>query len=52
MRVMCVDKLAPRSDNVQGPPTGITVGKIYVVAEVLNGPRCPQYSIINDDTMT
>lgn len=49
MKVLCVDKLAPRSDNVQGSPSGITVGNVYVVAEILDGHRGPQYSIINDD---
>lgn len=51
MKVMCVDKLSPRSDNVPGQPTGITVGKVYVVAEIYNEGygRDSFYSIINDE---
>jgi hypothetical protein len=45
MRVICIDTHSPRSDFVPGGPTGITVGAVYDVAEVLQ----EQYSIINDE---
>lgn len=49
MKVRCIDNSSPRSDGKQGKPTGITIGHIYKVAEVLSGGRVNQYSIINDD---
>jgi hypothetical protein len=49
MKVRCIDKSKPRSDGKPGQPTGLTIGKTYKVAEVLNGGRVNQYSIINDD---
>ena len=50
MKVKCIEKSTPRSDGRQGNPTGITVGKVYTVAEVVTGRRdVDQYSIINDD---
>lgn len=50
MKVKCIEKSTPRSDGRQGKPTGITVGKVYVVAEIVTGLRdVDQYSIINDD---
>lgn len=45
MKVKCIEVSSPRSDGRNGPPTGLTVGFIYEVAEVLG----TQYSIINDD---
>lgn len=45
MKVICIDAHSPRSDFVPGGPTGITLGTVYDVAEVLQ----EQYSIINDD---
>lgn len=47
MKVKCIQTTAPRSDGRSGPPTGITEGKTYPIAEYL--PRTGQYSIINDD---
>lgn len=47
MKIMCVDVNMPRSDGKSGKPTGITIGKVYVVAEILT--TTGQYSIINDD---
>ncbi|CUR44253.1 hypothetical protein VCM_00034 [Pseudomonas phage VCM] len=50
MKVKCIDKASPRSDGQPGGATGITVGKVYTVAEVVIGRRdVDQYSIINDD---
>jgi hypothetical protein len=49
MKVKCVDKSTPRSDGQPGMPTGLTIGKVYKVGEVLNGGKTDQYSIINDD---
>lgn len=50
MKVKCIEKSTPRSDGRQCPPTGITVGKVYTVAEIVTGLRdVDQYSIINDD---
>lgn len=50
MKVKCIEKSTPRSDGRQGNPTGITVGKVYKVAEIVTGLRdVDQYSIINDD---
>jgi hypothetical protein len=46
MKVKCIDKLTPRTDNVPGKPTGITLGKVYVVAEECYDGK---YSIINDN---
>ena len=45
MKIMCIDVSAPRSDNIQGQPSAITIGVVYEVAEVLD----TQYSIINDE---
>lgn len=47
MIVKCVQKSTPRSDGVQSPPTGIQVGREYVVAEILYDEG--KYSIINDE---
>jgi hypothetical protein len=47
MKVVLVDKHSPRSDGAPGLPTGVTLGKIYEVAEVLHVTG--QYSIINDN---
>lgn len=49
MKVRCIEKSTARSDGVAGHPTGLTVGKVYKVAEVLSGGKTNQYSIINDD---
>lgn len=50
MKVRCVETSTPRSDGRRGNPTGITVGKIYNVAEIVVGHRdVDQYSIINDE---
>lgn len=50
MRVRCIEKSTPRSDGVQGGPTGLTIGKIYKVAEIVVGRSDRnQYSIINDE---
>lgn len=50
MKVKCIEKSSPRSDGKQGQPTGLTVGKVYTVAEIVEGHReVNQYSIINDD---
>lgn len=47
MKVRCIEKSTPRSDGVPGKPTGLTIDKVYKVAEVLD--HSGQYSIINDD---
>lgn len=44
MKVMCINVVSPRSDHQSGMPSGITLGKVYDVAEVLDD----KYSIIND----
>lgn len=50
MKVKCIEKSSPRSDGVPGGATSITVGKVYVVAEIVTGRRdVDQYSIINDE---
>lgn len=50
MKVRCIEKSSARSDGVPGGATGITVGKIYKVAEIVTGHRdVDQYSIINDE---
>lgn len=49
MKVRCIEKSTPRSDGLQGAPTGLTIGKTYKVAEVLSGGQTNQYSIINDE---
>lgn len=50
MKVKCIDKSSPRSDGVPGGATGITIGKTYLVAEIVTGRRdVDQYSIINDE---
>lgn len=50
MKVKCIEKSTARSDGRQGSPTGITVGKVYKVAEIVTGLRdVDQYSIINDE---
>lgn len=61
MKVRCIQITTPRSDLRRGPPGGITVGKVYKVAEIvdhshtyelMNGemfPRPQMYSIINDN---
>lgn len=49
MKVRCIDKSMPRSDGQSGQPTGIRVGGVYKVAEVLTGGKVNQYSIINDE---
>lgn len=50
MKVRCIEKSTPRSDGVQGGPTGLTIGKVYKVAEIVTGRSDrSQYSIINDD---
>lgn len=50
MKVKCIEKASPRSDGVPGGATGITVGKVYMVAEIVTGRRdVDQYSIINDE---
>jgi len=45
MKVKCIDVVSPRSDGASGKPTGLTIGCIYNVAEILDS----QYSIINDN---
>ncbi|QYW06676.1 hypothetical protein uav_145 [Pseudomonas phage UAVern] len=50
MKVKCIEKSSPRSDGVPGGAKGITVGKVYTVAEIVTGRRdVDQYSIINDE---
>lgn len=50
MKVRCIEKSSPRSDGVPGGAKGITVGKVYMVAELVSGLRdVDQYSIINDE---
>lgn len=44
MKVKCIDTEAPRSDGHDGKPSALTVGIIYVVAEVLD----TKFPIIND----
>lgn len=44
MKIVCVDVVSSRSDNIPGMPTGLTVGKVYDVAEILED----KFSIIND----
>jgi hypothetical protein len=44
MKIKCVDVVSGRSDFIPGGPTGLTKGKIYDVAEVLE----TQFSIVND----
>lgn len=47
MKVKCIDNSSPRADLRPGPPTGLSVGVVYEVAEILD--ETGQYSIINDD---
>lgn len=47
MKVKCIDKTSPRSDMRPGPPTSVTLGVVYEVAEI--NDETGQYSIINDD---
>lgn len=50
MKVRCIDRALPRSDGVPGGPTGLTLGKVYKVAEIVVGRSDRnQYSIINDE---
>ena len=44
MKVLCIDDFSPRSDGLLGKPTGITRGKTYQVAEILED----QFSIMDD----
>ncbi len=44
MKIKCLDVVSGRSDFIPGGPTGLTKGKIYDVAEILE----TQFSIIND----
>lgn len=46
MKVKCINTTSPRVDLRPGPPTGLTVGAVYEVAEVLD--EVGQYSVIND----
>lgn len=46
MKVKLIDNTTPRSDNIPGKPTDVSLGTVYEVAEVLN--ETGQYSIIND----
>lgn len=45
MKVRYIDDLTPRSDGKKGRPTGITLGKVYEVAEITGD----KYSIMNDE---
>lgn len=47
MKVILIDNLTPRTDGKAGRPHGVTLGKEYEVAEVLD--QTAQYSIINDE---
>ena len=47
MKIQCIDTHSPRTDGRKGPPSGITLGKTYQVAEVLNNTS--QYSLVNDE---
>ena len=47
MKIQCIDTHSPRTDGRKGPPSGLTLGKTYTVAEVLNNTE--QYSIVNDE---
>jgi hypothetical protein len=46
MKVKLIDNSTPRSDNIPGGPSDVTLGQIYVVAENLQ--FSDKYSIIND----
>lgn len=45
MKVKYIDDVTPRTDNQRGRPTGITIGNVYVVAEIAGD----KFSIMNDD---
>lgn len=45
MKVLYIDDKTPRSDNQLGRPTGITLGKVYEVAEITGD----KYSLMNDN---
>jgi len=47
MKVRCVQITTPRSDLRRGPPGGITVGKVYKVAEVIEPAHT--YALVNDE---
>lgn len=47
MRVKLIDNTTPRSDNVPGGPSGVTLGNEYVVAE--NLLDSDKYTVINDN---
>lgn len=47
MKVQLIDVTTPRSDGQRGAPTGVHLGGVYKVAEVLT--ETGQYSIVNDE---